>query len=132
MQIDTLLIPYPSTFPLLVSALMRQTRLALAIFLVPFGILLAQQPKDAPALEIFPKHFLLQPGEQIHYQVRARDGSVSKDVADYKFTIDSPDIVRPVPQSKGALFIEALRPGRSEVQVRSSTSEARMTIDVAG
>jgi hypothetical protein len=111
---------------------MRRTRLALAIFIIPFGILLAQKPKDAPELEIFPKHFLLQPGEQIHYQVRARDGNGSKDVAEYKFTIDSPDIVRPVPQSKGALFVEAIRPGRSEIQVRSSTSEARMTIDVAG
>jgi hypothetical protein len=33
-----------------------------------------------PELEIFPKHFLLHPGEQIHYQVRVREGDHSQSV----------------------------------------------------
>jgi len=94
--------------------------------------LAAAQTRHAPELEVFPKHFLLHPGEQIHYQVRVREGEHSKDVPDYKFSIEDPEIVRPIQHPKGELFIEAVRPGRTQLVVRTPTSETRIYVEVAG
>ena len=100
--------------------------------LLSLGSLACQKPPQGSDLQVFPKHFVLHPGEQIHYQVRIREGNHSKDIPDYKFSIEDPEIVRPVPHSKGALFIEALRPGRTELAVRTPTSETRIDVEVAG
>jgi hypothetical protein len=89
------------------------------------------RPASTPELEIYPSHFLLHPREQIHYQVRAREGDRSRSVQKYEFAIENSEIVRRV-EAKGELFIEALRPGRTEVVVRTATSERRVTIEVAG
>src|SRR5438046_5759524 len=48
----------------------------------------------APGLELFPKHFLLKPGERIHYQVMERSEGGQLRFTDAKFTIDKPRIVR--------------------------------------
>jgi hypothetical protein len=71
-----------------------------------------------------PKHFLLHPGEQIHYQVVERSRSI-----DYEVAIKDTKIVRPI-EPKGV--IEAVRPGRTELTVRTPTSERRIAIQVAG
>jgi hypothetical protein len=95
----------------------HRTRLAmmLFLFLCLVGLLAAAQgPPGIPELEIFPKHFLLHPGEQIHYQVRIREGDRSQSVPKYEFAIEKPEIVRPI-EPRGELFIEALRPGRTEL-----------------
>jgi hypothetical protein len=83
---------------------------------------------DAPELEVFPKHFTLRPGEQIHYNVveRSRDGQ-SRTV-DYEFTIENHQIVRPIEK----WVLEAARPGRTELLVRTPSSERRVTLEVAG
>ena len=81
----------------------------------------------AAGLEIFPKHFLLQPGEQIHYTACSEDSKPR--CPDAEFTIADPKIVRLV-NSKGLL--EAVRPGRTELVVRIPASERRITIEVAG
>jgi hypothetical protein len=86
----------------------------------------------AAELELFPKHFLLHPGEQIHYQVRVRQGERSTDVPTYTFSIKDSQIVRRVPHQKGELFIEAVRSGRTEVVVRTPTSQTPFYLEVAG
>ena len=87
-------------------------------------------PPGTPGLEVFPKHFVLHPGEQIHYQVRERAESGRTRSADYEFTIEDPEIVRPI-QTKEAV-LEAVRPGCTELVVRTPTLERRITIEVAG
>ena len=84
-------------------------------------------PSGAPGLEVLPKHFLLHPGEQIHYSVHERSGKSLS--VDYEFDIGDPEIVRPI-EPKGVL--EAVRPGRTELVVRTPASERRVTIEVAG
>ena len=76
-------------------------------------------------------HHLLHPGEQIHYQVRVHEGNRSQSVPHYEFAIEVPGVVRPI-EPNGELFIEAVRSGRTQLVVRSPTSERRITIDVAG
>jgi hypothetical protein len=83
------------------------------------------------SLEVLPNHFRLQPGEQIHYQVRERSGDGQSRSADYKFTISDPGIVRPI-DPKGELFIEAVRPGRTEILVQTQNSKQQVTIEVTG
>ncbi len=84
---------------------------------------------NAPRLEVFPKHFLLRPGEQIHYSVvdLSDDSQLS---VDYDLEIEDPAIVRPIEPS--GVTIEALQPGRTELLVRTSTSERRFSVEVAG
>ena len=111
------------------------TRGVLFLAMVGMGAapLLSQAPQPAnPELEVFPKHFVLHPGEQIHYQVRVREGARSRDVSDYTFAIEAPEIVRSIQHPKGELFIEALRPGRSALVVRTPTSGTRINIEVTG
>jgi hypothetical protein len=84
----------------------------------------------APGLELFPKHFRLYPGEQIHYQVRERsqDGEL-REPAKYEFASENPHIVRLIrPTGK----FEALAAGRAELVVRTPTSEQRIGIEVEG
>jgi hypothetical protein len=90
----------------------------------------APQPSN-PELEVIPKQFRLHPGEQIHYQVQVREGGRSHSVPHYEFAIEAPGVVRPIEQN-GELFIEAVRPGRTQLVVRALTSERRITIDVVG
>src|SRR3954470_24093408 len=73
----------------------------------------------APGLELFPKHFLLRPGERIHYQVMERSEGGQLRFPDAKFTIENPLVLRLSEGSSGVL--EALRPGRSDLVVRTET-----------
>ena len=111
----------------------RHTRLArtgpLALCLLGCWLQVAGRP--APRLEVFPKHFLLHPGEQIHHQVRVREGDRSQSVSHYEFAIEAPGVVRPI-EPNGEVFIEAVRSGRTHLVVRTPTSERRITIDVTG
>jgi hypothetical protein len=104
--------------------------LLLATVVVGASWLRGQAPQ-LPDLEVFPGQFLLHPGEQIHYQVRVREGDRSQSVPLYEFAIEDPGIVRPV-RPNGELFVEAVRSGRTQLVVRTPTLERRITIDVAG
>jgi hypothetical protein len=84
---------------------------------------------QAPRLEVFPKHFLLHPGEQIHYTLcESHEGNQPR-CPDAEFATEDPAIVRLIKRT--GLF-EALRPGRAELVVRTPTSELRVTVRVAG
>jgi hypothetical protein len=80
-------------------------------------------------LEVFPKHFSLHPGEQIHYQVVERAEDSQARSVDYELTIENHQIVRAI-EPKGV--IEAVRPGRTELVVRTPTAERRIAIEVTG
>jgi hypothetical protein len=85
--------------------------------------------RGTPRLEVFPKHFLLHPGEQIHYTVLEGSEGSQPRFADAEFAIGDSDIVRLI-ESRG--IFEAVGPGRTELVVRTRTSERRVTLDVAG
>src|SRR5437867_6588783 len=117
---------------------LAMTSLLLLCLLGLFGQV-AGRPAQ-PTLEVLPEHFLLHPGEQIHYNVleRPKEGSqlqtpcrilVGFGCPDVKFAIEDPKIVRLI-DSKG--LFEAVRPGRTQLVVRSPTSERRITVEVAG
>jgi hypothetical protein len=80
-------------------------------------------------LELFPKQFVLHPGEQIHYQVLERTGSSKLQFANAEFAIGNPEILRLVDRTG---MFEALRPGRTELGVRTPTSERRIIVKVEG
>jgi hypothetical protein len=88
------------------------------------------RPRAAAAgLELLPKHFVLQPGERIHYQVIERSASAPPRSVDYELAIADPGIVRAL---EPAGVIEAVRPGRTDLVVRTSTSTRRVSLEVAG
>lgn len=82
------------------------TRLLLVCLL---AVLAACRASRISELEIFPKHFVLQPGEQIHYTVMERSGGRQPRSADAQFTTENSEIVRPITPT--GLF-EAIKPGR--------------------
>jgi hypothetical protein len=85
--------------------------------------------RPAVSLEVFPKHFLLRPGERIHYTAcEIVDGKPPR-CPDAEFSVRDPEIVRPM---KPAGVLEALRPGRTELIVRTPTAERRVSVQVAG
>jgi hypothetical protein len=84
-------------------------------------------PPSAPDLEVMPQHFLLYPGEQIHYTA-CSEGSKPR-CPDAKFDIADPKIVRMI-DPKG--IFEAVAPGRTELVVQIPTSQRRITVEVAG
>lgn len=79
-------------------------------------------------LEVLPKHFVLHPGEQIHYTVLQHSAAGQLRFADATFVIAKPKILRVI---RPGVF-EALAPGRTELVVRTQTSEGRVTIEVGG
>src|SRR5262245_28594367 len=83
----------------------RRARLAVTS-LLPLCLLgllaTACGPPGAPGLEVLPKHFLLHPGEQIHYQVLERSENGRLRSVDYEFAIKDSGIVRPI-EPKGVL-----------------------------
>jgi hypothetical protein len=103
--------------------------LASLIFLCSLALDHKSRASGAPQLEVLPEHFLLHPGEQIHYQVLERSESGQTRSVDYELAIKNPKIVRPI-EPKGV--IEAVELGRTEIVVRTPTSERRFTIEVAG
>jgi len=107
----------------------RHTRLATRSLLLIclLGLFTTGVLPGTAELEIFPEHFVLQPGEQIHYTV-CSEGSKPR-CPDAKFAIKNPKIVRLI-DPKG--IVEALTPGRTQLVVRTATSERRVTIKVAG
>ena len=109
----------------------RRTRLAITslLLLCLLGLLATSGSPGTAELDIFPKHFLLQPGEQIHYTVLERSEGSQPRFADAKFATEDPKIVRLI-DPKG--LFEAVRPGRTQLVVRSPTSERRITVEVAG
>jgi hypothetical protein len=91
-------------------------------------------------LEVFPQHFMLQPGEHIHYQVleRPKKGSqpqtpcrisVGFGCPDVKFAVEAPEIVRLIDPSG---LYEAVRPGHTQLVFRTATLERRITVEVRG
>lgn len=82
----------------------------------------------APELEVLPTRFLLRPGEQIHYSILEHTDKGLRAV-DYAYSVQDPDIVRPI---EPKWVLEAMRPGRTELVVRTSTAERRISIEVAG
>jgi hypothetical protein len=82
-----------------------------------------------PELALFPKHFALHPGERIHYQAVQRSGNGQPRSVDYDFAVRNSEIVRAI-EPKGV--IEAMKPGRTELVVRTAESERSFTIDVTG
>jgi len=104
---------------------------AITSFLCFWLVTVDSQPRAEAAaeLELLPKHFVLRPGEQIHYQVIERIVNREPRSVDYDLAIKNPQIVRPI-EPKGV--IEAVAPGRTELVMRTPTSERRVTIEVAG
>jgi hypothetical protein len=87
-------------------------------------------PPATPGLEVIPKHFLLHPGEQIHYTVLERSKDSRPRFADhYEFATEDPEIVRLIEPTG---VFEAVGPGRAELVVRTPTLERRVSIEVAG
>lgn len=84
---------------------------------------------DAPRLGVLPKHFLLHPGEEIHYTVVAYSESSKARMPDCTLSIENPEIVRSI-EPKGVL--EAVQRGRTELVIRTPNSERRVTVEVAG
>jgi hypothetical protein len=101
-------------------------------------------------LELFPKHFVLQPGEKIHYNVcptKADDaylkGKLSRaefHCVDAKFSAEDSSVLRVIggttikngESTPVDGIVEAVKPGRTRLVVRSANSEQRYTITVAG
>ena len=107
----------------------RRKRLAIASLLLLCLLGLSARgsaPPGAPELEVFPQHFLLHPGEQIHYTVCSEDNKPR--CPDAKFGITDSKIVRMI-DSKG--IFEAVGPGRTELVVQAPTSQRRITLAVA-
>jgi hypothetical protein len=85
--------------------------------------------RGAPGLDVLPKHFVLRPGEQVHYQVIERAENGRPRSVDYEFAVEDSGIVRSI-EPKGVL--EAVKPGRTALVVRTPTSERRVPIEVGG
>lgn len=102
------------------------TRLFLVCLL---GVLVACRAIGTSELEIFPKHFVLQPGEQIHYTVMEHSEGSPPRSADGQFAIENAEILRPITPTG---VFEAVTPGLTELVARTPTSERRVTIEVAG
>ncbi|HEX6462970.1 MAG TPA: hypothetical protein VFZ98_00900 [Vicinamibacterales bacterium] len=73
---------------------------------------------------VLPEHFLLQPGERIHYTVLEQNRFV-----ECTFSSENPEIVRLV--APAGIF-EAVRPGRTTIVVHTADAERRFAISVAG
>lgn len=103
-------------------------RLAAASLLLPaFLITAARSVPPTPELQVFPNHFLLHPGEQIHYTVCF--AGTQPRCPGAKFVITDSKIVRMV-DPKG--IFEAVTPGRTELMVQTPTSQRRIMLAVAG
>ena len=109
----------------------RRSGLAIKTALICLSGLLAGTcwPSGDNGLEVFPKHFLLHPGEQIHYTVLERSEGNHLRFADAQFSVEDPVIIRLI---KPSGIFEAVRRGRAQILVRTSTSETRITIEVSG
>jgi hypothetical protein len=81
-------------------------------------------------LQLFPKHFVLHPGERIHYQVRERsENGRLREPPHYEFATSDPKIARLIDPMG---MFEAVAAGRTDLVVRTPTSEVRVPIEVAG
>lgn len=89
------------------------------------GLQVAGRP--ATRLKVLPKHFLLHPGEQIHYTA-CSEGTKPR-CSDAKFTIADSKIVRMI-DPKG--IFEAMTAGRTQLMVHTPTSQRPITLEVAG
>jgi hypothetical protein len=131
----------------------RRRPLAISSFLLAglFGLLVASSGRSAaPEFELFPKHFRLQPGEQIHYNVCPREavekylnGKLSRGefhCVDATFSAEDPNILRliratTIKNGEEAMVdgvMEAVRPGRTNLVVHTPNAVQRFTITVAG
>jgi len=78
----------------------RRTRLAMtSLLLLCLSGLLATSSgsPSTPELEVFPKHFLLHPGEQIHYNVLERPNKGSRPLTPARLSwgLDAPMLSSP-------------------------------------
>src|SRR5262249_25066499 len=81
-------------------------------------------------LELLPKHFLLHPGEQIHYTVLQRMERDQARFVDATFSVTDATILRPI---ESAGVFEAMAPGRTELLVRTPASnQQKVVIEVSG
>jgi hypothetical protein len=113
---------------------MRDHRWAAAAVLLLVSLparLFAQQTArpGAPVLEVAPRHFLLHPGERIHYTVCEPSEGSKPRCPDAKFAVTDPKILRMIdPQG----ILEAVTPGRTEIVAQTPTSQRRFSVEVAG
>jgi hypothetical protein len=84
--------------------------------------------RRATELEVLPDHFLLPPGEQVHYTVVERLENGKTRQPDATFAIEDPSIVRLI---KPVGVLEAVRAGRTELVARTPASERRVTLEVS-
>lgn len=95
----------------------------------PASIFGSQTKPSTIELNVLPEKFLLQPGEKIHYTVLEYSEDSKPRFAEGQFTIENPEIIRLI---KPIGVFEALKIGRTELVVRTPTSERRIAIEVAG
>ena len=90
------------------------------------------QTRKAPTgtkLDVFPKHFLLHPGERIHYTMCESRAHNQPHCPDAEFASADHEIVRLI--NPRGLF-EAVRPGRTEIVARTPTGKRRVAVQVTG
>jgi hypothetical protein len=131
----------------------RRRLFAISSFLIfgLSGLLVTSSGRPATAeFELFPKHFRLHPGEQIHYNVCPREaverylsGKLSRGefrCVDATFSAEDPNVLRLIrvttikngEETMVDGVLEAVRPGRTNLVVHTPDSEQRFTITVAG
>src|SRR5690349_23399725 len=103
--------------------------LALGVTVFPNHIGSSRNGADGVDLELFPKHFLLHPGEQIHYTVLQRSPDNQLRFVNATFSVRDPNLLRLI---KPSGVFEAVTAGRTEVMVTSATLERRVSIEIAG
>ena len=131
----------------------RRSRFSATRFLVPCLLSLLTTTWGRPAtpdLALFPKHFVLHPGEQIHYNVCPAvaveaylSGKLSRNefhCVDAKFSTEDPKVLRLIKattikngeETTVDGVLEAVRAGRTSLVVSTPNSVQRFTITVAG
>ena len=80
------------------------------------------------SVEVFPRHFQLQPGERIHYTAMERTpGGKLRSLEDVEFDTSDARVLR-LTDPRG--IFEAMAPGRIELIVRSRRIEQRFDVEV--
>ena len=87
------------------------------------------EPAGEPELEVVPQHFVLQPGERIHYTVCERLSGNHARCPNATFAVSDPNIVRMI-DPKG--IFEAVATGHTELLVRTTTARRGINVEVRG
>src|SRR5262245_27369968 len=131
----------PRTLPICSTFVPTRMKLLLLSLLGLFATGFGQT--GTPELELFPKDFVLQPGEQIHYNVCTSDavarylkGTLPRggfQCVDAKFSTEDTKVLRlinvtTIKDGKETTVdgvVEAVGPGRTQLVVRTANSEQR-------